>query len=253
MAADSDLALWRAQLAEEESDEEDFRAMAHPAARVPPPRRAAGPAAGFTSGGGAAPAGADQAVYLQHKMQVLQLQLEERDLELQEVRMHAANQRAAAERSSGNGASSKDSFATDAREAKLKELAGKSKQSTMALGREKALSSQQAAELATLRAQLKEKEQQSSGSGESSPARELRELQQRLADATKRLSEQQLHTEAGRAEVRKSERPPSKDQKEAPFVKAKTRPFCQQRQPTCVKPQLDKYGLTPLEVDRRMP
>ena len=64
MAADSEqLRLWRAQLAEEESDEEDLSALSQPAGRMPPPRRATGPSAavnGATRGGGAPSGGTDQ-------------------------------------------------------------------------------------------------------------------------------------------------------------------------------------------------
>jgi hypothetical protein len=158
--------------------------------------------------------GSDQVTYLQHKLQVLELQLEERDLELQEVRMQAANERAAAGRSAPS-LSSRDSIASDVRDAKLKELASKSKQSTMALGREKAHSAQQAAELAALRQQLKARDDKAAcgGNGEGgsaggppSPNRELKEVQQRLAEANKRLSEQQVGHDAVKSELAKYRR-----------------------------------------------
>jgi len=219
MADSEQLRLWRAQLAEEESDEEDPGQPALVASRMPPPRRAAGPSApaGRSSAAPRAEPSADQLTYLQHKLQVLELQLEEKDLEIQEVRMQAANERAAAGRAA-TSAAPKDGIAADARDAKLKELASRSKQTTMALGREKAHSAQLAAELASLRQQLKAKEERekcpggggggtsSTPGGPSSPNRETKELQQRLADMSKRLSEMQVSHESAKSELAKYRR-----------------------------------------------
>lgn len=216
--AEEQLRLWRAQLAEEESDDDDLGSAPPVVGRLPPPRRTAGPLGSMGSiHAAAAPGndvGSDKMTYLQHKLQVLELQLEERDLELQEVRMQAANERAAADRSAPSG-SSRDGIASDVRDAKLKELASKSKQSTMALGREKAHSAQLAAELASLRQQLKTRDDKAPCGGNGggslaacppSPSRELKEVQQRLAEANKRLSEQQVGHDAVKSELAKYRR-----------------------------------------------
>ena len=74
------LALWRAQIAEDDSDDGD-----HPPPPPAPPRRT-GP---HSASGGGSGSGGGETEYLQRKVAVLQLQLEEKDLELQEARMQA--------------------------------------------------------------------------------------------------------------------------------------------------------------------
>ena len=160
-----DLDRWRQQLAQEaDSDDEDggvpgaddvyqppdadlglaLEEMPLPS-RVPhmPPRAGQGPpistgrsrlsAIEEAPGGGG---GGESRDFLLHKLKVAELKLEERDIELEAARQQV------------NGA---PAGLTDAREAKMKELAKRAKAATMALGRERAKCAQLTAEVAQLK------------------------------------------------------------------------------------------------------
>ena len=195
---------------------------------APPPRRVG---RGPPSTGRPAPppltggSSSDPPEVMMHKLQVLQLKLEEKEIELEAAKMGGAG---------GTGASA---GLPDAREAKMKELARRCKAATMALGRERAKTAQLTTELA----QLKRDASGGGGSGgshggagagagtaggpaarlESAAARvgeardgvdaaardrELKESKERLAAANARLHEAKMSAQALKAELGKHQR-----------------------------------------------
>jgi hypothetical protein len=172
MSDAAQLAQWRAQLArEEEEDSEDENVGGYGVDDVqqpqdmdlglaledmPPPRIPAADASRMPRRAGQAPPGpgrqlppqlessdldgapTDPPHVLMHKLQVLQLRLEEREIELDAAR-------------SAQAAAPPPPGAPDAREAKMKELARRAKAATMALGRERAKAAQLSAELTSLK------------------------------------------------------------------------------------------------------
>ena len=136
---------------------------------------------------------------LRRKVQVLHLQLEERDIELSQARALAG---AAADATSGP---------VDARDAKLRELAKRAKAATMALGRERARAAQLAADLAAARKEA------SGGGGAAAAAgadggalsieareaqvKELKDARDRLAASNAKLHEAKVGAAALKADL----------------------------------------------------
>lgn len=202
-----------------------YAGMPRRAGQAPPgPRPPLPPKMG---GGGA---GEDPQI-LMHRLQVLQLKLEERDIELESARLNGGGGAGAGGGVSVDGGAG----AGDAREAKMKELARRAKAATMALGRERAKTAELTKELAG----LKQQQQQAAstpaaGSGAAAALagggggaaarldaasarvnearegiennvkdRELKEMKQLLAAANARLHEAKVQGQALKAELSK--------------------------------------------------
>jgi hypothetical protein len=190
------------------------------AAAAPPPRvdRAPPPAAMRSLGAGIG-AASESAEVLMHRLQVVQLKLEEREIELEQARQQV------------NGAPTE---LNDAREAKMKDLAKRAKAATMALGRERAKSAQLTSELATLKREGGGGAAGASGGGGSSAAarleaasaavrdgreggdpaareRELKESRDRLAAANARLHEAKVSAQSSKAELERYKRALAKE------------------------------------------
>ena len=172
-------------------------------AREPPRRSSQGPSSGtlIPPRGGVLPSGAERELVLQHKLQVLQLQLEEREIELEHARSLAAP--AATGRAVGS----------DPRDDKFKELAKRSKAATMALGKERAKAAQLAADLAAAKKELEKAAVPAGGAGDAGAvgASELKEAKSQLAANNAKLHEQKVAAQALRAELQRYQRALAKE------------------------------------------
>ena len=178
---------------------------AAPAVRSPPKRSSKGPAGGAVRVGGALPGGpAERELILQHKLQVASLQLEERELELDQARrLNEVN---------GGGGGGASALPENARDEKYKELAKRSKTTTMDLGRERAKAAQLAGELASVKKEL-EKARGGGGSGgggggdqQATWAKELKDVRGQLTASNSKLHEQKVAAQALRSELQRYQR-----------------------------------------------
>ena len=178
--------------------------------------------------------GSEDPQILMHKLHVLELKLEEREIELEAARM------------SGGGGGGGGAGMSDAREAKMKELARRAKAATMALGRERAKTAQLASELASLKQQQQQQQGPPQGGGGGGPSvagngavaagalgggaaarleaaaarvgearegissqdreRELKELRERLTATDRRLHETKIAVQSSKQELERYQR-----------------------------------------------
>ena len=178
--------------------------------------------------------GSEDPQILMHKLHVLELKLEEREIELEAARM------------SGGGGGGGGAGMSDAREAKMKELARRAKAATMALGRERAKTAQLASELASLKQQQQQQQGPPQGGGGGGPSvagngavaagalgsgaaarleaaaarvgearegissqdreRELKELRERLTATDRRLHEAKIAVQTSKQELERYQR-----------------------------------------------
>ena len=175
-----------------------------------PPRAGQAPALGSVRGGGG---GGDPPEVMAHRLQILELKLEEREIELEALRKQA------------NMGSNE---LNDAREAKMKDLAKRAKAATMALNRERAKAAQFGAELDKLKKDGAVAPGGGGAEGGSAAARleaakalvadgregldpaarerELKEARDRLGAANARLHEAKVSLQAVKADLERHKR-----------------------------------------------